>query len=136
MSDEDVMYEITVDQPSLPKGEQVQIPGLGTFENGYTYTVTKGEANGYRTYHTCQVDVLDEDMNVVGSDVELGPTLLQAAKSMYGVEVSTVEPETKNKNKNKATTSADKDTSEPNASVTSKEADASQKDGTNQKGGD
>lgn len=89
MSDEKVQYELTIDQPNLPKGELVQIPGLGTFENGHTYEVTKQEADSYRVYHTRQVPKEDKDGNIVGSDVELGPTLLQAMKHSRTVHVVT-----------------------------------------------
>lgn len=89
MSGEDVAYVVKVNQPSLPKGEPVQIPGLGTFENGTSYEVSKDEANAFRTYHTRQIPVYGDDGSLTGSDLELGPTLLQASERMYGVEVST-----------------------------------------------
>jgi hypothetical protein len=44
------MYELTVDNPNLGKNAKVQIPGLGTFENGQTYTVSKEEADRFRVY--------------------------------------------------------------------------------------
>jgi hypothetical protein len=68
-------YKLEVDVPHLPKGEPVQIPGLGTFANGETHEIEKEDAEAYRVYN--------------GRDGELGQTLLQASKNMYGVEVST-----------------------------------------------
>lgn len=88
MSDE-VEYEMAVNHPALPKGAEIQIPGLGVFKNGHSYKISKDEAQGFRVHHTRQVDVTDDSGAVVGSEPELGPTLLQASKSMYGVEVNT-----------------------------------------------
>lgn len=115
MSGEDAVYELTVDQPNLPKGELVQIPGLGTFENGGTYTVSKEEAEGYRTYHSKVEPVVNEDDGaVVGSQVVSGPTLLQASKNMYGIEVSTTDKDHKESPKAVTTTSPDTSKATPN----------------------
>lgn len=90
MSDAKLVYELTLDQPNLPKGELVQIPGLGTFENGSTYDIDADQAYSFRTYHVRSVPFVDEETQaILGSSVELGPTLLQASKTMYGVEVAT-----------------------------------------------
>lgn len=113
MSGEDPMYEITVDNPNSPKGEPIQIPGLGTFENGSTYVVSKDEAASYRAYHATQTTVRGaDDDSIFGADLEQGPTLLQAAKNMYGVEVSTVSSDDAktSKNASKSNTSGDEDT--------------------------
>lgn len=86
---EDVAYELTVDLPDYPKGELVQIPGLGTFENGDSYSVSKEEADAYRAYHTRQIPIEDKETSaIVGSKLVLGPTLLKASKSMVvGISV-------------------------------------------------
>lgn len=89
-SDEKVVYEISFDLESAPKGEPIQVPGLGTFENGKAYEVTKAEADAYRAFHVHQEPVYNDKDEMVGTEAVLGPTLLQAAKHMYGVEVSTV----------------------------------------------
>lgn len=44
------MYKITIDYPNMPKGQEVSIPGLGTFENGSTTTVTKEQSDAFRAY--------------------------------------------------------------------------------------
>lgn len=90
MSEDSPAYKLTVDLPDLPKGELVQIPGLGTFENGSSYEVTQEEADGYRVYHQFVKPVTNKDGAIVGAETELGNTLLEAAKTMYGVEVETV----------------------------------------------
>lgn len=117
MSGEDAVYELTIDQPNLPKGEPVQIPGLGTFENGYSYTISKDEADAFRTYHTRQVPVTNEETGeIVGSDLEKGPTLLEAAKSMYGVEVTSFD-KSNTDDPNKANAKRAVTTSSPDTSV-------------------
>lgn len=124
MSGEDAMYEMTVDLPTLPKGEPVQIVGLGTFENGSSFTVSKEEAERYRNHHAKQVEVRDEDTgDLLGSEVQQGPTLLQVADSMYGVTVSTASKGTKHKSSSKSTTSSDSDTSEPTPNTAMAEAE-------------
>jgi hypothetical protein len=85
---EKVAYELELDLPGHPKGEGVQIPGLGTFENGSVYEVTEEEAQSYRVYHTRQVQQTDEHGNVLGADTELGPTLLQAFRKYEGITVT------------------------------------------------
>lgn len=120
MSGEDAVYELTIDQPNLPKGEPVQIPGLGTFENGYSYTISRDEAEAFRTYHTRQKVKYGDDGSIVGSELEKGPTLLEAAKNMYGLEVNAFDKsltDDPNKaNAKRAVTTSSVDTSWPNAS--------------------
>lgn len=45
-------YQITVNLPNTGKGQEVQIPGLGTFKNGSTAEVTKEMADAFRTFQT------------------------------------------------------------------------------------
>jgi hypothetical protein len=118
MSGEDAMYKMTVDLPTLPKGEPVQIVGLGTFENKGTYTVTKDQAEYFRSHHSRQIEVRDDTGDVVGSELELGPTLLQSSKNMYGVEVESAGADTKAQNTQRSVVAGD-DTSKntPNAAL-------------------
>lgn len=89
--DEKVVYEVELDLPGIPTGEPVQIPGLGTFNNGDTLDVTKREAEFYRSYHIHQEPIVDEETQaILGSEAVLGPTLLQAFKDTNGVKVTTV----------------------------------------------
>jgi len=85
-------YTLTVDIPNLGPNEEVQIPGLGTFKNGGTYEVDDELAERYRVAHTTVVPEFDENNNLVANNEEQGPTLLEAAKSMYGIEVKTAGP--------------------------------------------
>jgi len=91
------VYEVTLDQESLQKGSLIQIPGLGTFENGSTFEVNEDQHATYRAHHQEMVMVLDDNDNPVLDDngaytfeLQQGPTLLQASKGMNGVEVTTV----------------------------------------------
>lgn len=104
------MYEMTIDQPNRPKNDPIQIPGLGTFANGGTYTIDDEAAQSFRSYHSRQTTVVDEKTEAVkGTKAELGPTLLEASKNMYGVEV-TVAKEQKSDNKsNDANKGAEED---------------------------
>lgn len=113
MSGEDAVYSLTVDLPTSPKGEPVQIAGLGTFDNGKTYTVSKEQADFFRSFNAVLVDDVDDKGNVVGSKLEQGPTLLEAAKTMYGVEVSTADSKQQHKETSKSVTTTDTDKTPP-----------------------
>jgi hypothetical protein len=139
MSDADTVYELTVDVPSSPKGEPIQIPGLGTFENGGTYGVNEDDAQAFRTYHSVQKPVYSEEgQMILGNEVELGPTLLQASKSMFGVEVSSVGTGDKVREKGKSNVVSDTDTSKMVASVPDSEQSLTKdsKKSATEKGGD
>jgi hypothetical protein len=109
MSDSKSVYTLTIDLPDLPKGELVQIPGLGTFENGESYEVSKQDADAYRAYNSTQEPVIDEETQaVLGSEMTLGPTLLQASQSMMeGITVTTVSASTTSTNTNTSNTQND-----------------------------
>lgn len=83
------MYKMAVNFPNLTKGAEVQIDGLGVFENGYEYEVSKEDAEAYRTFHSVIVDELDEDGNLVSRKLAPGRTLLDAFSSEEGVQVAT-----------------------------------------------
>ena len=97
MSDEKVVYELEINQPNLPKGELVQIPGLGAFANGEKHEITEPEHEAFRAFNQTSVPITDEETGaIVGAERKNGPTLLEASKSMYGVEVATVARQKKN----------------------------------------
>jgi hypothetical protein len=73
------VYEITIDFPNMPKGQQVSIPGLGTYENGSTNVVSKEEAEAFKAYQT-DTGMPDQ-------------TLLQAFKGQDFVKVVTSKTE-------------------------------------------
>src|SRR3954453_15612338 len=43
-------YSVKVSFPNMPKGQELLINGLGTFENGSTAAVSDEEAETYRAY--------------------------------------------------------------------------------------
>jgi hypothetical protein len=83
------MYEIAIDLPDLPEGELVQIPGLGTFENGGTYEISEEEAVAYQAYHATVAMETDEEGNTT-TELVSGPALHEAGETMYGVDVTAV----------------------------------------------
>lgn len=90
------MYKMTVDFPNLAKGAEVQIDGLGIFENGYEHTISDELAQSYRAAHPKTVDEVDDDGELVERKLEQGPTLLTAFKDSLGIVVEVVQ-KTKNK---------------------------------------
>lgn len=94
------MYSVTVDMPNLPKGEEVEISGLGRFENGKTTTVSKEEAEAFRTFHQ-RVSYERDENGALITVTEIGPTLLQA--NILGVKVETVKDEPAPKDDSKTT---------------------------------
>jgi hypothetical protein len=83
MSDNPAVAELAVNVPTLPEGEPLQIPGLGTFENGQTYGLTQDEIDGFSTYHTQHLLTYNE---VGESVIEVVPgiTLADATDTMEG----------------------------------------------------
>jgi hypothetical protein len=85
----EAVYELEVNIPEQPEGSPIQIPGLGVFENGKKYEITEDEANNYRVHNSVQVPDIDEETHVVlGGHFEQGPSLYDAAQTMYGVNVT------------------------------------------------
>ena len=82
------MYKMTVDFPNLAKGAEVQIDGLGIFENGFEHTIDAELAQSYRDHHTTIVEDFDADGTIVGRHTEQGPTLLQAFQNHNGITIA------------------------------------------------
>lgn len=45
------MYHVTIALPNIDKDEQVELDGLGVFENGYDYSVSRSEADAFHIKH-------------------------------------------------------------------------------------
>jgi hypothetical protein len=89
-----MQYKLTVDMPHLPKGDTVTIAGLGEFVNGKSAIVDEEHAEAFRIFHGTSEDHFDETgSQLLFTSRELGPTLLQAASTMYGVEIETYKEE-------------------------------------------
>jgi hypothetical protein len=75
-------YVVTLDDPSLARGQKVHVPGLGELTNKSKVVVDEGQASQFRRYN-----------GVVGpSGLELGPTLLKANLGPY-IQVEVVRDE-------------------------------------------
>jgi hypothetical protein len=83
------MYNLTIDRPASPKGEQFHVHGLGVFENGKTYAIDAELAENFRLVNSTQHSETNADgtMNVW---TEKGPTVLQAFQNDPEVTVETV----------------------------------------------
>lgn len=81
------MYKMTVDFPNLAKGAEVQIDGLGIFENGYEHTVEDDQAQDFRNSHSTVEEEHDEEGNVISHTTVPGPTIVQAFKNTEGITV-------------------------------------------------
>lgn len=79
-------YTLTIDHPNLPKGAEVEIPGLGLFKNRSTTTLTDEQVETFRQLH----GTIDDEGNW-----QLGDTPLQASKNTEGVTVETVSDDKK-----------------------------------------
>lgn len=92
------MYTVQIDMPTLPKGHEVEIDGLGQFENGSTVEVSKEDAEAFRVKHQAVVMTTDKDGN---NHIEVfpGPTLLQAFKDNDTIVVSTSKSKSEDKSK-------------------------------------
>jgi hypothetical protein len=75
-------YKVTVNDPAVPKGAEVEVPGLGVFPNGSTTQVSEQEAEAYRDNNAVLADVETDDRpawtGAAGVELRRGPTVLQA----------------------------------------------------------
>lgn len=71
------MHTISIDLPDLPKGTEVEVDGLGKFENGYTYDITDEQADYFRIKHQTLHTELGENGSQQNSIV-LGLSLEEA----------------------------------------------------------
>ena len=97
------MYKMTLNFPNLAKGAEVQIGGLGIFQNGYEYIIDDEEAEAYRVHNQVLETELDDDGNMTTTTV-LGSTLLKAftegKKKDRPIVVETYTPEGNNDDNN------------------------------------
>lgn len=76
------MYKLHVKLPNAGSGVEVNITGLGTFENGKVYDISKEQAEAFRVANG----------HIVAGEHgepkhELGPTLVEAFKDREGIKV-------------------------------------------------
>jgi hypothetical protein len=87
-----VTYKLTVDQPHLGDEGTVYIHGLGTFQNGKTYSIGDDLAQNFETINVVDEGGIDGDPEspTFGSyipKVSPGKSLDVAAETMYGITV-------------------------------------------------
>jgi hypothetical protein len=82
------MYNLTIDLPNLAKGAEVDIDGLGRFENGGSYEISDDEAEAFRTKHQTVTSEYDSEGNL-HTTLEKGPTVAQAFSGDKNVTVRT-----------------------------------------------
>jgi hypothetical protein len=88
--DEKVKYVLELDVPNIPRGEGIEIPGLGVFGNGGEYEITNQQAENYRDANPTAEPVVGKQNEILSVDVSRGKTLLQQSRSMMeGITVST-----------------------------------------------
>jgi hypothetical protein len=91
-------YELTINQENRPEGAEIFIHGLGTFENGSTVTISDEDELRFRLLNSSVQSVTEtgEDGTEIIKRTEdgreyvegvYGPTLEDAVKNMYGIEI-------------------------------------------------
>jgi len=103
MSDEKkVAYVLELDVPGVPKGQEIEIPGLGVFKNGATHEIDEDAAENYRDANVTAEPEVGKNNEILSVEVTRGQTLLQAGNSMMeGITVSTAAEEKKPEPKKK-----------------------------------
>lgn len=89
-------YKVTVNDPALPDGHEVEVPGLGVFANGSTRQLSEEDAEYFRVVKSYLADVETDDRpartGAAGVELRRGPTVLEAFRDHPTVSVETVEP--------------------------------------------
>ncbi len=78
------MSDLIVNDPSVPKGAEIEVFGLGVFKNGYKYTLTSEQKDRYKLFvpvsdqeddgHVWPLVIGDESATLsVGSVEQPGP---------------------------------------------------------------
>jgi hypothetical protein len=92
-------YRVSVNDPALPDGHEVEVPGLGVFLNGSTRQLSEEDAEYFRDVNTRLVDVETDDRpawtGAAGVESRRGPTVLDAFREHPTVKVEAVEPAAK-----------------------------------------
>lgn len=91
-------YTVKVNDPALPDGHEVEVPGLGVFKNGSTRQISEEQAEYFRDVNSQLVDVETDDRpawtGAAAVERQRGPTVLQAFKDHPVVSVEgTDQPE-------------------------------------------
>lgn len=84
-------YTVKVNDPALPDGQEVEVPGLGVFKNGSTRQISEEQAEYFRDINARLVDVETDDRpafaGAAAVELQRGPTVLAAFKDHPVVSV-------------------------------------------------
>ena len=87
-------YRVTVNDPALPDGHEIEVPGLGVFKNKNARQISEEDAENFRTVRSELVDVETDDRpawtGAAGVELRRGPTVAQAFKDHPTVSVEAV----------------------------------------------
>lgn len=73
------MFTLTLDLPNLPKGGDLEIDGLGTFQNGSSFEISDEQANAFSTKDSTLKTTTHED-GKLSNVIVPGRTLVEAFK--------------------------------------------------------
>ena len=82
------MYKMEINLPNTPRGQLVEVDGLGIFENGSEVFIDKEQAEAFRAKHE-KVVVRSTKRGLSIVDVKPGLTVLQAFERVEGITVTT-----------------------------------------------
>lgn len=92
--------KVKVNDPSQPRGAEIEIPGLGLFKNGSARDVDEEQVENWRWYNQRAVEVGDRpEDGVAAVEYQRGPTLKQYFENHGFIEVLDDEPQKESKSK-------------------------------------
>lgn len=84
------MYTVEVNMPNLAEGVEVEVDGLGVFENGGTYQLSDEEAQFFRQKHS-HIETEYGEEGQMSNTLVLGPVLEEAFKDSETIKVTHTE---------------------------------------------
>jgi hypothetical protein len=89
-----VAFSVEVNLPNRPKGDGIEILGLGVFPNGETTEISDEQMEYFRVINTRLVDVDSEDRpaftGAAGMESRQGPDAVEAFKEHPHISVSKI----------------------------------------------
>lgn len=88
-------FKVSVNDPALPDGADVEVPGLGVFKNKSPRQISEEDAEYFRTVNSRLVDVQTDDSpawtGAAAVELQRGPTVLAAFQDHPTVSVEKVD---------------------------------------------
>ena len=92
------MSKVKVNDPSQPRGAEIEIPGLGLFKNGSAREVDEEQVENWRWYNQRPVEVGNRPVDGVAAvEYQRGPTLKQVFENHAFIDILDDEPRSKSK---------------------------------------